>query len=85
MKKLLLLFVFAITLSCSTPEKERVAGLDCDCDVSYYLYTPNVGGMGGNYVYLFSNPIEFDCRTQEHGFYYPVSNINYNYAKVECE
>jgi hypothetical protein len=80
MKKLLLLFTAILFISCSADRQTD----ECDCVIEYYQYVPIVGGGGGNYVFQFSNPIEFDC-SQPSGFYYPVSNINYNYAKINCD
>lgn len=83
MKTKLLLTALAFGLMSSTCSNDTEPN-PCDCEVAYYLYTPNVGGSGGNYVLQFTQPIDFDCINDEYGFYYPVSNPNYNYAKVEC-
>jgi len=81
-KLLLLLLLFALTSStCSNDEQQT----GCDCEIGYYLYVPEVGGLGGEYQHQFSEPIDFDCVNEDYGFYFQVSNVNYNYAKIECE
>ena len=86
MKNKLLLTLLAFVLisgTCEPDEADRTT--ECDCEVTYYLYVPNVGGQGGVYEPQFTQPIDFDCVNDEYGNYYQVSNVNYNYAKVECE
>lgn len=85
MKNKLLLILLAFTLMSSTCSNDEPIVNECDCKITYYLYTPNVGGQGGQYVPQYTQPIEFDCLNNQWGQYYQVSNVNYNYAKVECE
>lgn len=85
MKTKLLLITLAFGLMSSTCSTEEEPITDCNCEIGYYLYTPHVGGGGGTYVLQFTQPIDFDCVNESYGDYFPVSNINYNYAKVECE
>ena len=85
MKTKLILLLLAFSLMSSTCSEDEPIVNNCDCEASYYLYTPVVGGLGGEYVYQFSEAIDFDCINESYGEYFPVSNINYNYAKVECE
>lgn len=83
-KILLLALAFALMSStCSNDEEPAVE--TCDCELQHYLYVPNVGGGGGNYEFQYSEQIDFDCVANEYGFYYPVSNVNYNYDKVVCD
>jgi len=85
MKTKFLLLLLVILSGCSASDDSRITGNDCDCVEEFYLRRPYVGGGGFTYEFIFSNPIEFDCINNEFGYYYPVSNINYNYAKVNCE
>lgn len=85
MKTKLLLIALAFGLMSSTCSNDDPQVTECDCEISYYLYTPNVGGNGGEYVLQFTQPIEFDCVNETYGNYFSVSNPNYNYAKVECD
>ncbi len=85
MKIKLLLLLLVILSGCSASDDNRVTGTECDCVEEFYLRRPYVGGGGFTYEFMFSNPIEFDCVNNSWGEYYPVSNINYNYAKVNCE
>ena len=85
MKTKLLLIALAFGLMSSTCSNDEPIVNECDCEIGYYLYTPYVGGGGGTYNLQFTQPIDFDCVNDTYGEYYPVSNVNYNYAKVECE
>ena len=85
MKTKLLLTLLAFVLMSSTCSNDEPIVNECDCEVTYYLYVPNVGGQGGVYEPQFTQPIDFDCVNDEYGNYYQVSNVNYNYAKVECD
>jgi hypothetical protein len=85
MKTKILLLLFVILSGCSASDDSRVTGTECDCVEEFYLRRPYVGGGGFTYEFIFSNPIEFDCINNEFGYYYAVSNLNYNYAKVNCE
>jgi hypothetical protein len=85
MKTKLLLTLLAFVLISGTCENDEPIVTDCDCRITYYLYTPNVGAPSGTYVEQFSEPIEFDCNNESYGNYFQVSNVNYNYAKIECE
>ena len=84
MKKLLLILLTTLLLSCSADETKRVSVNGCNCRVEYYLGAPPVGGGSLQYTFQFSEPIDYDC-TKPFGNYYLVSNANYNYAKVVCE
>jgi hypothetical protein len=84
MKTKLLLIALAFGLMSSTCSNDEPIVNECDCEIGYYLYTPYVGGGGGTYNLQFTQPIDFDCVNDAYGEYYPVSNVNYNYAKVEC-
>ena len=79
--KLLLLLAFAF-ISCTASKDEQGEEL-CDCTLEHYLYVPNVGSSGGEYRFIFAEPLQFECEAQW-GDYYPVSNINYNYDRVNC-
>ena len=85
MKTKLLLTLLAFVLMSSTCENDEPIVNECDCQITYYLYTPDVGSPSGQYVPQFTQAIDFDCINQDYGYYYQVSNVNYNYAKVECE
>jgi len=85
MKTKFLLLLLVILSGCSASDDARITGTECDCVEEFYLRRPYVGGGGFTYEFIFSNPIEFDCINNEFGYYYPVSNLNYNYAKVNCE
>jgi hypothetical protein len=85
MKTIKLLFIALLFAGCSASDDSRVTGTECDCVEEFYLRRPYVGGGGFTYEFIFSNPIEFDCINNAWGEYYQVSNINYNYAKVNCE
>lgn len=85
MKTKLLLITLALGLMSSTCSNDEPAVDTCDCELQHYLYVPNVGGGGGSYQLQFVEQIDFDCLNQEYGFYYPVSNVNYNYDKVICD
>lgn len=85
MKTKLLLIALAFGLMSSTCSDAEPVAETCDCEIGYYLYTPHVGGGGGNYALQFTQPIDFDCVNEAYGDYFPVSNVNYNYAKVECD
>jgi len=85
MKTIKLLFIALLFVGCSASDDTRITGTECDCVEEFYLRRPYVGGGGFTYEFMFSNPIEFDCVNNAWGEYYPVSNINYNYAKVNCE
>ena len=85
MKTKLLLIALAFGLMSSTCSNDDPVGNECDCEIGYYIYTPYVGGGGGTYNLQFTQPIDFDCVNETYGDYFPVSNVNYNYAKVECD
>jgi hypothetical protein len=85
MKTKLLLIALAFGLMSSTCSNDDPVGNECDCEIGYYIYTPYVGGGGGTYNLQFTQPIDFDCVNETYGNYFPVSNVNYNYAKVECD
>jgi hypothetical protein len=85
MKTKIMLIALAFGLMSSTCSNDEPIVNECDCEIGYYLYTPYVGGGGGTYNLQFTQPIDFDCVNDTYGEYYPVSNVNYNYAKVECE
>ncbi len=85
MKTKLLLIALTVWLMLSSCSAEERVINDCNCVEEFYLRRPIVGSSGFTYEFVFSQPIEFDCLNEEFGFYYPVSNVNYNYAKVECE
>lgn len=82
--KLLLIALTCWLMLSGCSAEERVAN-DCNCVEEFYLKRPVVGGSGYTYEFIFSQPIEFDCINGETGVYYPVSNVNYNTAKVICE
>jgi len=82
-KLLLIALAFGLMSSTCTPEEEPQIET-CNCTLEHYLYVPYVGGGGGTYVFQFSEPIEIGCDTIPTG-YIPVSNINYNYNKINCE
>jgi hypothetical protein len=84
MKKLILLPIITLLLSCSAEEKVRAAG-ECDCRTEYYRAVPPVGGGSLVYTFIFSEATKFDCLNDVYGYYFPVSNMNYNTAKVVCE
>jgi len=85
MKIKLLLLLLVILSGCSASDDSRTTGPECDCVEEFYLRRPYVGGGGFTYEFMFSNPIDFDCVNNAWGEYYPVSNVNYNYAKIKCE
>lgn len=76
------LTLFLMLCSCSA---EKASENRCDCREEFYLQRPIVGGSGFTYEFIYASPIDFDCVNDEYGFYYPVSNVNYNTAKVVCE
>lgn len=89
MKTKLILLLLAFTLMSSTCSKEdeplQRNSFGCDCEISYYLYTPDVGGtQQGTYEFMYSEDIDFNCVNNTFGNYFVVSNANYNRAKIEC-
>lgn len=80
--KLLLLFIVLFSFGSSCEPEEQTQS---NCTITYFLFVPTVGGVGGEFIEQFSEPIDFDCVNNEYGYYYEVSNINYNYAKVDCD
>ena len=84
MKKLILLPILTLLLSCSAEDKARAIG-ECDCRTEYYIAAPPVGGGALQYTFVFSEPTDFDCVNEEYGNYFTVSNMNYNTAKVVCK
>jgi len=86
MKTKLLLFALAFGLMSSTCSTDEVETLnDCNCEEQFYIKAPIVGGGGFTYEFIYARPIAFDCVNEEYNVYYPVSNVNYNTAKVVCE
>jgi len=83
MKTIKLLLLLLLFVGCSASEDQPQIET-CNCTLEHYLYVPYVGGGGGTYVFQFSEPIEIGCDTIPTG-YIPVSNINYNYNKINCE
>jgi hypothetical protein len=81
MKKLLFIGLAFLALGC-TAEKQQE---QCDCRIEYYSWRPAIGTLPQQYLFMFSEPINFDCNTQTFGSYYNVSNPNYNRAKIVCE
>ena len=83
MKTIKLLLLLLLFVGCSAQEEARQSEL-CDCEKQYYIGAPIVGGGGFEYMFQFSEIIEYDC-DGETGVYIPVSSTNYNYYKIECE
>ena len=56
--------------------------------VSPHHTTTRIAMVGGGslvYTFVFSEATEFDCLNDEYGYFFDVSNMNYNTAKVVCE
>lgn len=87
MKTLLSILALTFLVGCSASEDNTSTVIEenCDCVEEFYLRSPYVGGGGFTYEFIFSQPINFDCVNDTWGVYYPVSNQNYNMAKVVCE
>ena len=85
MKTKLLFIALTFTLMLSGCSKdEQTNQNNCDCEKQYYIGAPIVGGGGFQYTFQFSEQIQYDCEG-ETGVYIPVSNVNYNYYKIECD
>ena len=81
MKKLLFIALAFLALGC-TAEKQQDK---CDCRIEYYSWRPAIGTLPQNYSFMFSEPINFDCKNEQYNTYFMVSNPNYNRAKIVCE
>jgi len=81
MKTIKLLLLALLFNGCSSQEEARQG--TCDCEKQYYIGAPTVGGGGFEYTFQFSESIQYDCNS-ETGVFIPISNVNYNYYKIEC-